>query len=322
MTTNGEKLFNDPRIEQAKDLIYEAIKDHQSNLTGVKAPDPAKKVQYQDLMDEFGTVRGGKLMLPYLGSGIGNGALVELLDGSVKYDFITGIGVHLQGHSNIELIDQGINGVLENTIHQGNLQQNKSTKDLMDALIRNATKNGANLNHVFLTTSGAMAVENSLKIAFQHKTPANRILAFDNCFHGRTLAACQVTDKPQYRVGMPDTLQVDHIAFNSKHTVKKLEKHIKRHHGKHAAMMVELVQGEGGFNVGQKDILVDVCKLLRDNDIIIIFDEVQTFGRTYEMFAYQWYGLDEYADIVNIGKAAQVCATLYNKELTPVLPIN
>ena len=89
-----------------------------------------------------------------------------------------------------------------------------------------ANLHGAKLDHVFLTTSGAMAV-GGIKMAFQKKFPADRILAFANCFHGRTTVS-QITDKPYYREGLPDTLKVDYIPFNAESAVKHLEKHIAR----------------------------------------------------------------------------------------------
>ena len=58
-----------------------------------------------------------------------------------------------------------------------------------------------------------MANENALKAAFQKRFPANRVLAFEHGFAGRTLALSQVTDKPAYRKGLPETLAVDHIPF-------------------------------------------------------------------------------------------------------------
>ena len=81
-------------------------------------------------------------------------------------------------------------------------------------------------------------------------------------------------------------------------------------------MVVELVQGEGGYYAGDREFF------LRDPDascdaagVAIFFDEVQTFGRTTRPFAFQHFGLDEFAEIVSIGKLSQVCATLF----TPII---
>ena len=76
------------------------------------------------MLQKFGDIRGGTLYFPYLGSGIGRGPLVELADGSVKYDMISGIGVHYLGHSHPALIAASIDAAIRDTIMQGNLQQN------------------------------------------------------------------------------------------------------------------------------------------------------------------------------------------------------
>ena len=97
--TIGEQYLEDARIEQAQKLIQEALAEHSSKITGVKGSDPELVEEYEKTLKEFSEYRGGKLFYDYVGSGIGKGALVELCDGSVKYDFITGIGVHYFGHS-------------------------------------------------------------------------------------------------------------------------------------------------------------------------------------------------------------------------------
>src|SRR6266550_3010920 len=83
----------------------------------------------------FSESRGGALYYPYLGSGIGNGALVELADGSVKYDMISGIGVHYFGHSHPMLLDAGVDAALRDTVMQGNLQQNVESVALAKTFI-------------------------------------------------------------------------------------------------------------------------------------------------------------------------------------------
>jgi acetylornithine/succinyldiaminopimelate/putrescine aminotransferase len=66
---------------------------------------------------------------------------------------------------------------------------------------------------MFMTSSGVMAAENALKMAFQKRAPAHRVIAFEKCFMGRTLSVSQITDKAAYRDGLPKTLMVDYIPF-------------------------------------------------------------------------------------------------------------
>jgi acetylornithine/N-succinyldiaminopimelate aminotransferase len=316
----AEALALDSRVAKAKSLLVDAVKSHQSHLSGIRPPNPQLRQKYQDLLAAFSECRGGKLWFPYLGSGIGNGVFVELLDGSVKYDFISGIGPQVLGHSHPNLVEAGVDAAISDLVMQGNLQQNGDALELSIHLCR-----VSGMDHCFLTSSGAMANENALKIAFQKRFPAKRILAFEGCFAGRTLALSQITDKPSYREGMPLTISVDYIPFfdpenpevSTERALKKLKTHLSRYPKEHAAMCFELVQGERGFYVGEKDFFIKIMQVLKDHQVSIWIDEVQTFGRTPQLFAFQYFGLNEYADIVTIGKLSQVCATLFNSTHRP-----
>lgn len=316
----AQQLASDPRILQAKALLLSALQENQQKIQGVHPPIPELKDFYQKLLHEFTEVRGNKLFFPFIGSGIGRGALVELLDGSVKYDFITGIGPHCLGHSEPDLLDTSIDAALSDTIMQGNLQQNADALEICKLLISTS-----GLEHCFLTTTGAMANENALKLAFHKHHPANRILAFDRCFLGRTLAASQITDKPLFREGLPITYSVDYIPFyddrqpdqSIKLSTDALKKVIKRYPKQHAMMTMELVQGEGGFYSGTHEFFKAIIEILKDNNIAVCIDEVQTFGRTSRLFAFQHFQLDPWVDIVSIGKLSQVCATLFKKTYIP-----
>ncbi|MCB1118361.1 MAG: aminotransferase class III-fold pyridoxal phosphate-dependent enzyme [Chlamydiia bacterium] len=310
--TIADAFRKDPRITQGKAFLLEALEDYQDHIQGVKPPDPERRLSYEQLLKHFEKLRGGKLYYPYVGSGIGKGALVELIDGSIKYDFISGIGPHYWGHSHPEILSSCIDAALSDTVMQGHLQQNSDSITLSEILVK-----ASGLDHCFLTSSGAMANENSLKIAFQKRFPANRLLAFEHCFAGRTLAIASITDKPQYREGLPSTLAVDYVPFCTDQTIPMLKQHLKRYPKQHAAMMLELVQGEGGFYPGSKECFHAIASLLKEEGIAFLVDEVQTFGRTTELFAFQHFELQDVVDIVSIGKLSQICATLFRKEWAP-----
>ena len=212
-TTIADQLNRDPRLAEARKLILETVAEHQQKIVSVRPPNSELEVDYQKMLDGFGAIRGGSLYFPYLGSGIGNGPFVELADGSIKLDFITGIGVHGYGHSHPLLVNAGIDAALCDTVMQGNLQQGTQSYDIAKLLTDTACESGAGLKHCFLSTSGAMANENSLKMAFQKNHPANRVICFEHCFAGRTMTLAQLTDKAKYRVGLPDTIAVDYIPF-------------------------------------------------------------------------------------------------------------
>jgi len=324
-TTFAQQLRSDPRLSQAKQLILDTVADYQQHIVNVRPAKPELELAYQQMLDAFGEIRGGPLYFPYLASGLGNGPFVELADGSVKLDMITGIGVHGYGHSHPRLVEAGIDAALSDTVMQGNLQQGTESFELVKLLTATANESGAHLNHCFLSTSGAMANENSLKIAFQKNQPANRVVAFSHCFAGRTLALSQVTDKPGNRVGLPDTIAVDYIPFyraddpagSTESAVNHLKWQIERHPGKIAALWMELVQGEGGYYEGSREFFQALSSVARENQIAVIADEVQTFGRTSRLFAFQHFELDQHVDLVTIGKISQVCATLYTDDYKP-----
>ena len=90
--TLAKAFFADPRLNQAKNQLLETIHDHQQKITKIKPANAALVLRYEDLIKAFSLIRGANLWYPHFGSGLGNGSLVELADGSVKYDMITGIG--------------------------------------------------------------------------------------------------------------------------------------------------------------------------------------------------------------------------------------
>ncbi len=321
----ARELSNDPRIAEAKRLIVEALEEHQSKISGIRPAEPSLEASYKQMLTEFSEMRGGGLYFPYLSSGLGNGPFVELADGSVKLDFITGIGVHGFGHSDPRLVAAGIDAALCDTVMQGNLQQGTISYEFIKTLLQVANQSGADLHHGFLTTSGAMANENALKIAFQKHSPASRIISFERCFAGRSLALAQLTDKPGYRVGLPKTIDVDLIPFfdyedaqgSTRRSVRALRALAHRFPGQHAALWMEVIQGEGGNYPGDRDFFRALIKEAKKHDMAIIADEVQSFARTTQPFAFQHFGLDKLIDIVTVGKITQVCATLYRDEYKP-----
>lgn len=321
----GDQLRNDPRVAQAEQLLLDALADAQAGLTGPKPPQPELQAESEKLLERLASARGGATYFPYLSSGLGSGPWVELTDGSVKLDFITGIGVHGMGHSHPDLVKAVMHSALDDTVMQGNLQHNVPSLKMCEKLVSLAKAQGSALAHCLLTTSGAMANENALKIAFHNRAPADRVITLDNCFAGRTIAMAQLTDRPHYRIGVPTALAVDYLPpadpelseASQERSLAALDKLLKRHPGKYAALWLELVAGEGGYYAGSKEYFEKLIARAKEDNVLIIFDEVQTFGRLSRPFAFQHFELDAHADIVTVGKITQLCATLYREELKP-----
>lgn len=323
--TIADKFFNDSDVLKSQDSLIESLSKYQSLITGIAPPNPELIQSYSKSIKDLEEVRGGPLFFPYISSGLGNGPFIELADGSIKYDFISGIGTHHFGHSHPTLTRAALNAALFDTTIQGHLQQSEHTLRFSEKLLSLANTKGAKLAHCFLTSSGVMAGENALKIAFQKKYPANRVLAFKHCFAGRTLTFAQITDKPDYRVGLPASISVDYVPFfdpqDPDHSIKAAEsalrEYIDRYPGLHAAMFFELILGENGSYPGSSAFHRALMQICKDNNIAILVDEVQTFARTTEPFAFQYYQLDDLVDVVWVGKCTQVCATLFKNDYKP-----
>ena len=113
-----------------------------------------------------------------------------------------------------------------------------------------------------------------------------------NSFHGRTFGALSATGQDKYHIGFEPLLEgFTHVEFGDMDSVKKLVK--GTHGGEYCAVIIEPVQGEGGVNIAGKDFLKGLRDLTSENDMILIFDEVQVgLGRTGTLFAYMNFGVE------------------------------
>jgi len=328
--THADHLRSDPAITAAIDTIVHRAGAHSAEITDVRAGNPDLKGSYDELMARAASVKGRGLLYPTLSSGLGNGALVEMADGSVKWDMITGIGVHFMGHSHPDVIRAQAHAALDDTTKHGNLQSSFAAYEFGEKMVALAQRN-SKLKHAFMTTSGAMANESALKVCYQKHAPASRVLAFEHCFMGRSVTMAQIGDSAGGRQGIPLSTQVDYLPFWNDAdvdaaggatkfidaSVARLQQYIDRYPRQYACFIFELVQGEGGFNIATRDFLrslMDVCKA---NSIAVWDDEIQSFGRTESMFAYEMYDLGEYVDVFCVGKMTQACVTMYTEEYNP-----
>jgi 4-aminobutyrate aminotransferase-like enzyme len=158
----------------------------------------------------------------------------------------------------------------------------------------------------------------------QKHAPADRIVVFDQAFAGRTLAMAELTDKEAYRQGLPLRGNVLHVPFYepddaaaTERSVAALDTHLARYPGRIAGMCFELVQGEGGIRTAPPEFFAALMQRCRDAGIAVWVDEVQTFARTGELFAFRTFGLDEYVDVVTAGKTLQGSATLFSRRYNP-----
>ena len=155
---------------------------------------------------------------------------------------------------------------------------------------------------VFFCNSGAEANEAAIKLARRYswkKYGSDRyeIISMENSFHGRTMATLSATGQTKFQEGFSPLLSgFTYVPFND---MESLEKTVSN---KTCAVILELIQAEGGVYLADKEYVRKLRKFTREKDILLIIDEVQTgIGRTGKLFAYEHYDIEP--DIMSLAKA-------------------
>lgn len=323
MKTMGQQIAESGRIQtQIQELVAE-VSRLQSSLQNVQPANPEWASNNKNWLDRAAAVRGRPLHYNYVGTGGGYGCYVQLEDGSTKLDLINGIGIHLMGHGHPQVTRAALQGALSDVLNQGNLQPNREYIVFLEELVRLASRK-SRLKYGWLATCGTMANENALKLTRQKHSPARMIVAFKNAFAGRSTMMAELTDNPAYKVGLPEYNEVLRLPFYDKRdpqsgekTLAQLKEHIAKHGKNISTFVFEPMLGEGGYQAAPREFFVPLLDLCKQNNIAIWMDEVQTFSRTGELFAFETLDLGQYVDIVTIAKTAQVGATLYTEEYNP-----
>jgi 4-aminobutyrate aminotransferase-like enzyme len=309
-----DPLIEVPAVREATAALLDAV----AEAAGECSLAPAR---YESALRELGRLRGRPLLVPALSAGFGRGARVRLADGTWKLDFVGGIGVQAFGHGDRDLLETAVVAAASDAVFQGHLLPGPEYLRLSRALLRHA---GPRLRHVWLSVSGAMANENALKMILQKHHPADRVVAFEGNFAGRTTALAEITDKPAFREGLPLRGNVLLVPFHDPTRPDSIERaraaldaHLARHPGRVACMLFELVQGEGGIRTAPREFFAALMERCREAGVAVWVDEVQTFARTGELFAFRTLGLEEWVDVATVGKILQGSAVLFRKAYNP-----
>jgi len=225
----------------------------------------------------------------------GEGAYLFDTEGRKYLDFTTGIATASLGHSHPHLVEaiQRQAGVL---IHTSNLFRIKEQERLAERLVANSFA-----DTVFFGNSGAEANECAIKTArryhYANGAPERyRIITFENCFHGRTLATIAATGQAKVLEGFgPKVEGFDQVPLGDMAALKAAIG------PETAALMVEPYQGEGGIVPLPDGFLMELRALCDAEGLLLILDEIQTgIGRTGRFLAHEWDGVTP--DIVSLGK--------------------
>jgi len=209
-------------------------------------------------------------------------------------DFTSGIGVVSVGHANVRLAN-AICDQANKIIHISNLYKIPPQEELAKIIVSKSKIDGA----MFFCNSGAEANETALKIARKYgevngEIKRYKVITLKNSFHGRTISTLKATGQPkfhQYFGPFPDGFT---YADDIKDVYNKIDE-------KTVAVMIELIQGEGGVNPFDKSEIQELANFLKEKDILLIVDEVQTgIYRTGEFLASNLYEIKP--DIITLAK--------------------
>lgn len=268
----------------------------QQRLLVTEIPGPKSKAEIQRRSEE---VSGGLgIAFPAVIESTGGAILVDL-DGNQIIDMASGIGVTNIGNTAQRVVDRVIEQVQAFTHTCFTVVPYQGYIDVCAKL--NALTPGSHKKKSVLVNSGAEAVENAVKIA-RHATKRQAVVVFEHAYHGRTNLTMALTAKNMpykdgfgpfaseiYRMPMPYELRwLGDKSTITKDALEQIEHKIEKEIGAQnvAAILIEPIQGEGGFIVPPKGFLPGLSKYCADNGIIFIADEVQTgFARTGNMFA-------------------------------------
>ena len=227
----------------------------------------------------------------------GKGSELYDQDNRRYIDFFSGIAVSALGHGHPALT-AALKKQVDSLIHTSNWFHNSEQIEAAK-LISDTSFSGKTL----FVNSGTEANEAAIKLARKRGLSISKkkynIITFENSFHGRTLGSMSATAQKKIKKGFgPLVPGFTHLPYND---TQKLEEEVKKNHERICAIMLELIQGEGGIIVASRDFVKKITSLAKKYNLLVIIDEVQTgIARTGKMYAYQHYSMTP--DILTLAK--------------------
>lgn len=223
----------------------------------------------------------------------GSGSWLWDAQGNKYLDLFPGWGVGALGHCHPHVVKK-VQEQVKKLIHVPNTFYNEPHAILARELVKNAFP-----GKIFVSNSGAESVEAAIKLVRKYGHP-NRyeIITMERSFHGRTMGALAATGQAKYHKGFEPMLAgFRHVPFNQIEAVRQAVR------PETVAVMVELIQGEGGVHIASQEYVRQLRQFCDEQKLLLIFDEVTTcVGRTGTMFCFQQYGVTP--DILLLAKGA------------------
>ncbi|HQE95283.1 MAG TPA: aspartate aminotransferase family protein [Candidatus Marinimicrobia bacterium] len=221
----------------------------------------------------------------------GRGMQVWDDEGNEYLDFFPGWGSGNIGHCHPKVV-AALHEQLDKIMHVPNVYYNEKAGELAKLIIQDSFD-----GQVFFGNSGAEANEGALKLVRKRNPNKKTIITLNNSFHGRTLATVTATGQSEYQKGFDPLL--GGFVYCDINDCAMLESLMNENV---AAIMLEVVQGEGGITAVNREFIETARELCDRFDAMLIIDEVQTgIGRTGKMFAYQYF--DVQPDVMTLAKS-------------------
>ena len=238
----------------------------------------------------------------------GKGSVLTDIQGKKYLDFFPGWGVGNLGHCHPKVMG-AVREQIGKLIHIPNNLYNPHQAKLAKELVRIAFE-----GKIFFCNSGAEAIEAAIKFARMYGEGKQfEIITAINSFHGRTMGALTATGQGKHQKGFtPLVPGFKYVPFNDINALKAAV------NGQTAAIILELIQGEGGINIATKEYVKAIRQICDEKKILLVFDEVQTgMARTGEIFGFKHYGI--IPDVMCLAKALggglPIGAMIVKKEL-------
>lgn len=235
----------------------------------------------------------------------GKGSHMYDLENRQYIDFCAGVAVTCLGHSHSK-ISEIISDQAATLMHCSNLYHNLYAGELANKLVTKTINSGGmkEAQRVFLCNSGTEANEAALKFARKYGKSFSddkyEIISFANSFHGRTMGSLSVTSNEKYQ--KPFSPLVPGVKVAQPNDIASVEGLISKE--KTCAVIIEPIQGEGGVNTIDPEFLVSLKRLCVENDVVLIYDEIQCgLGRSGKLWAHSDLPEEAHPDILTMAKA-------------------